>query len=316
MPGEWLSRALLLDPMAIPGDSACWADARDLGMARLPILLGWRRAGGALVTGTSEGIATRELWAESSTLAESTARWSGERWDAAFRTFWRQAKPPLRLALSERLPLPAEGWTLEAWSGAVWGSFAGPVEPPAVAVVGSEVSAEVLASVEVASGAGRAAAYVVETLDAERGRIRCALVAGALDPGPRRALPGEPELAERHGRAGHAADDPSLLDAVERVARRSGASATWSRRDWVRFEGTHGSIRVFPRDGGAWLQLAGADEGALAGLRYRHGLSLDSGGPPDPPPGAHLYLRDAASLTPGIEALIRQWLRGAVGQNT
>ena len=33
MPGEWLSRALLLDPMAIPGDSACWADARELGMA-------------------------------------------------------------------------------------------------------------------------------------------------------------------------------------------------------------------------------------------------------------------------------------------
>ena len=312
MPGEWLSRALLLDPTAIPGDSPCWADARDLGMARLPILLGWRRAGGALVTGTSEGMATRDLWAESTTLAASTARWSGERWDAAFRTFWKQAKPPLRHALSERLPLPEDGWTLEGWSAAVWGSFAGPVEPPAVAVVGSEVSEEVLTSVELASGAGRAAAFVVEPLDAERGRVRCALVAGALDPGPRRALPGETELAQRHGRNGAAADDPrTLLDAVERVARRSGATATWSRRDWVRFEGAHGTIRVFPHDAGAWLQLAGADEGALAGLRYRHGIALDSGGAPDPPPGAHIYLRDAASLTPSIEALIRQWLRGA-----
>lgn len=312
MPGEWLSRALLLDPSAIPGDSACWADARDLGMARQPILLGWRRAGGALVTGTSEGVATRELWAESSMLAESTARWSGERWDAAFRTFWRQAKPPLRHALSERLPLPAEGWTLEAWAGAVWGSFAGPAGPPAVAVVGSEVSADVLASVEGASGAGRAAAFVVEPLDAEGARIRCALVAGTLDTGPRRALPGEPELAEREGRARVPFEPPrTLLDAVERVARRSGATATWSRRDWVRFEGMNGAIRVFPHDGGAWLQLAGADEGALAGLRYRHGLALDSDGPPDPPPGTHLYLRDADSLTPSIEALIRQWLRGA-----
>jgi hypothetical protein len=312
VPGEWLSRALLLDPMAIPGDSACWADARELGMAKRPILLGWRRAGGALVTGTSEGMATRELWAESTTLAEYTARWSGERWDAAFRTFWRQAKPPLRHALSERLPLPPDGWTLEAWAAAVWGSFAGPVEPPAVAVVGSEVSEEVLASVTEASGAGRAAAFVVEPLDAERGRIRCALVAGDLDSGPRRALPGEPELAERHARARVAGSGPlALIDAVERVARRSGATATWSRRDWVRFEGSHGSIRVFPHEGGAWLQLAGADEGALAGLRFRHGLPLVLEGPPNPPPGAHLYLRDAASLTPPVEAMIRQWLRGA-----
>lgn len=311
MAGEWLSRALLLDPTAIPGDSACWADARELGMAKRPILLGWRRAGGALVTGTSEGVATRDLWAESATLAESTARWSGERWDAAFRTFWKQAKPPLRHALSERLPLPDDGWTLEAWAGAVWGSFAGPVEPPAVAVVGSEVSEEVLASVTVASGAGRAAAFVVQPLEGEGGRIRCALVAGDLDPGRRRALPGEPELAERHGRAAVARDDAfALIDAVERLARRSGATATWSRRDWVRFEGVHGSIRVFPHDGGAWLQLAGADEGALAGLRYRHGLPLEPVGP-NAPPGAHLYLRDAASLTPPIEAMIRQWLRGA-----
>ena len=312
MAGEWLSRALLLDPMAIPGDSACWADARELGMAKRPILLGWRRAGGALVTGTSEGVATRELWAESTTLAESTARWSGERWDAAFRTFWKQAKPPLRHALSERLPLPDDGWTLEAWAGAVWGSFSGPVEPPAVAVVGSEVSEEVLASVTVASGAGRAAAFVVEPLDAEGGRIRCALVAGDLDPGPRRALPGEPELTQRHARLETAGDDSfALIDAVERVARRSGATATWSRRDWVRFEGAQGSIRVFPHDGGAWLQLAGADEGALAGLRFRHGLPSEPEGPPNPPPGAHLYLRDARSLTPSVEALIRQWLRGA-----
>lgn len=311
MPGEWLPRALLLDPTAISGDSACWADARDLGMARLPILLGWRRAGGALVTGTCEGLATRELWTESTTLAESTARWSGERWDAAFRTFWKQAKAPLRHALSERLPLPDDSWTLEAWAAAVWGSFAGPVEPPAVAVVGSEVSEDVLASVVVASGGGRAAAFVVEPLDAERGRIRCALVAGALDAGPVRALPGEPELARRHARAEVVPGPTSLLDAVERVARRSGATATWSRRDWVRFEGAGGSIRVFPHEGGAWLQLAGADEGALAGLRFRHGLARDSGGPPDPPPGTHLYLRDAASLTPSIEALIRQWLRGA-----
>lgn len=309
MPGEWLSRALLLDPTAIPGDYACWADARELGLARLPILLGWRRAGGALVAGTAEGIATRELWVAATTLAESTAEWTGDRWDAAFRAFWTVTTPPLRDALAARLPLPEDAWSLESWSAAVWGTFAGPVEPPAVAVVGSSVSADVLESIALPGGAGRVAAFTVEPLDAAGARIRCALVAGHLDPGPARALPGDVELAARI--ANHARDPYELLGAVERLARRSGATATWSRREWVRYEGARGAIRVFPIEEGAWLQLAGADEGALAGLCFRHGLPLDRGGPPEAPPGAHLFLPDAAALTPSIEALIRQWLRGA-----
>ncbi|MGH7565636.1 MAG: hypothetical protein ACREK2_02280, partial [Gemmatimonadota bacterium] len=160
-------------------------------------------------------------------------------------------------------------------------------------------------------GVGRAAAFTVEPLDEAGGRIRCALVAGHLDPAPSRALPGEVELAARIATHADPRDPPDLLGAVERLARRSGATATWSRGEWVRFEGTRGAIRVFPDDGGAWLQLAGADEGALAGLRFRHGLPLDPAGAPGAPPGAHLFLRDTAALTPSIEALIRQWLRGA-----
>lgn len=311
MPGEWLSRALLLDPMAIPGDSACWGDARALGLAGLPILLGWRRTGGALVAGTSEGAVTIELLVATTKLAESTSLWTGDRWDAAFRAFWTDAAPPLRHALAERLPLPADGWSLESWSSAVWGTFAGPVDPPAVAVVGSTVSADVMESIGLRGSAGRAAAFTVEPLDAAGDRIRCALVAGHLDPAPPRALPGEVELAARTGNDGRGGPDPyELLGAMERLARRSGATATWSRRDWVRYEGAHGAIRVFPSEAGAWLQLAGADEGALAGLRFRHGLPLDRGGPPGAPPGAHLFLPDRAALTASIEALIRQWLRG------
>lgn len=311
MPGEWLSRALLLDPTAIPGDYACWADARELGLASLPILLGWRRSGGALVAGTSEGVATRDLWVATTTLAESTSEWTGDRWDEAFRAFWTVATPVLRDALAERLPLPAGAWSLESWSAAVWGTFAGPVEPPAVAVVGSSVSAEVLESIASPGGVGRVAAFTVEPLDEVGGRIRCALVAGHLDPAPPRTLPGEVELAARMANDPRGARDPyDLLGTVERLARRSGATATWCRREWVRYEGTRGAIRVFPSQEGAWLQLAGADEGALAGLRFRHGLPLDRGDPPGAPPGAHLFLRDAAALTPSIEALIRQWLRG------
>jgi hypothetical protein len=182
-----------------------------------------------------------------------------------------------------------------------------------VAVVGSSLSAEVLQSIDSRGSAGRAAAFTVEPLDGVAGRIRCALVAGHLDPAPARALPGEVELAVRMGTDARVASDPyELLGAVERLARGSGATATWSRRDWVRYEGAHGSIRVFPSDRGAWLQLTGADEGALTGLRFRHGLPLDLGDPSGGPPGAHLYLRDRAALTAPIEALIRQWLRGVV----
>ena len=61
MPGEWLPRALLLDPAAMPG-GACWADARALDLTEVPILLGWRRCGGLVVTGTAEGEASLELF--------------------------------------------------------------------------------------------------------------------------------------------------------------------------------------------------------------------------------------------------------------
>jgi hypothetical protein len=311
--GEWLSRALLLDPTAIPGDAACWADARELGLARLPILLGWRRGGGPLVAGASEGEATRELWIATASLADSTAEWTRDRWDGAFRAFWRLASPALRDALADRLPLPGEAWSLGAWSEAVWGTFASPVEPPAVAVVGRSVAPDVVESLAAPRGPGQRAAFTFELLDAERTRIRCTLVAGHLDPGSARTLPGEVARFARadNGSSGSGGDPVDLLDALERLARRSGATVTWSRGDWVRYEGAGGTIRVFPCRDGAWVQLAGADEGALAGLRFRHGLPLDPGGRTGAPPGAHLFLQGGAALSSAIEGLIRQWLRGS-----
>jgi hypothetical protein len=310
--GEWLSRALLLDPTAIPGDAACWADARELGLARLPILFGWRRGGGPLVAGTSEGEANRELWIAAASLADSTAEWTRDRWDGAFRAFWRVASPALRDALADRLPLPEEGWSLGAWSEAVWGTFASPVEPPAVAVVGRSVAPDVVESLAAPREPGRTAAFTFELLDAARTRIRCTLVAGHLDSGSTRELPGELAGFGRAENGSSGGRDPvDVLEALERLARGSGATATWSRGDWVRYEGAGGTIRVFPCGDGVWVQLAGADEGALAGLRFRHGLPLDPGGPTGAPPGAHLFLQEGAALNSAIEGLIRQWLRGS-----
>lgn len=313
MHGEWLPRALLLDPVAIPGGAACFADARKLGLTSLPILLGWRRAGGSLVVGAIGGSASPALLAATEAVAETTSAWTDARWAEAFRAFWKAADARLREALAERLPLPPGGeWTLESWSATVWGAYSGGVEPGAVAVLGTSIPDEVREGVRDLRRRVRAAAFTVEPLDESRGRIRCSLVAGELDPLPERTLPGDLDVGERGRRSGRPRVLEEVLPAVERVAAESGARPTWSRRDWVRFEGPRGVVRVFPRGEGVWLQLVGADEGARAGLWYRHGLAPDSGAdtPLDPPPGAHLFLRDAEALTPPVESLLRHWLRG------
>jgi hypothetical protein len=312
-PGEWLPRALLLDPVAIPGDAACFADARALGLTDVPILLGWRRAGGALVLGASDGAASLELLAATKVVVAATTEWTDARWDAAFRSFWSTADPELRNALAERLPLPRGSWTLASWSETVWGAYAGGVESAALAVLGAAVPEEVRQGVGAMGSLVRAAAFVFEPFDEARVRIRCTLVAGELDPIAERSLPGEMDGAAKRIRRG--LGRPRVLDevlpAIERVAMDSGARPTWSRRDWVRFEGPRGAVRVFPREQGVWLQLVGADEGARAGLWFRHGLpKADDDRSRDAPPGTHMFLRDADALTPAVEALLRHWLRG------
>lgn len=308
---EWLPRALLLDPSALPG-GACWADARVLDLAEVPILLGWRRGGGLVVTGAAEGEATLELFVAVRRFAKSATGWSEERCDAAFREFWSRAARPLREALEARLPLPPpEDWSLESWAVAVWGTFTGAVEPPAMVVVGTSVSDAVVDAVLSGVGPGRTAAFTVSPLDESRSRVRCSLVVGELDPSADRALPGvlEAPVAGDY-RPDRERGPAQLIGAIERIAGESGAVSRWFRKDWVRIEGSGGAIRVFPRGEGAWLQLAGIDEGTLAGLRYRHGIALDMPAQADAPPGAHLFLPNADAFTPQVEAVVRRWLRG------
>ena len=227
MHAEWLPRALLLDPVAIPGGAACFADARPLGLTRLPILLGWRRVGGSLVVGAIGGSASRELLAATEAVAAATAEWTDTHWDAAFRTFWKAADARLREALAERLPLPPRAeWTLESWSATVWGAYAGGVEPGAVAVLGTSIPEDVREGVRDLRRHVRAAAFRVESLDASGGRIRCSLVAGEIDPLPERILPGEGEAVDPGHRSGRARVLEELLPAVERVAAESGARPT------------------------------------------------------------------------------------------
>jgi len=305
VPGpEWLSRALLLDPTVPDPGATCWADARSLGIVRLPILLGWRRSGGPVVVGTSEGVADAGLLTATLGLAEKTAEWTPGRWGEAFHSFWSNADPSLRNALATRLPLPeAEPWSLVEWSEAVWGTYA-ESGSTAVALVARELEPDVLSSLEwLGRRTGWAAGFSAEPLDEGGGRIRCFRVAGSLDSDEPRPLPGEAGRSPGEG-------SPDPLDTVERLALDAGASASWSRREWVRFRGPGGTIRAFPRQDALWLQLVGADEGTLAGLRFRHGVPLDGPGSPDAPPGAHLALRQVSDVTDSVEAVIREWLQG------
>lgn len=60
------------------------------------------------------------------------------------------------------------------------------------------------------------------------------------------------------------------------------------------------------------LQLVGANEGALVGLRFRHGISLTSEPPPGAPVGVHHRVRDAAEVTGALVELLNEWLSGEV----
>lgn len=299
----WLARALLLDPAVPDPGAGCWGDARAMGLARLPILLGWRRTGGPFVAGTSEGTADPPLLAATLDLAESTADWTPARWDDAFRSFWANADRSLRDALAARLPL-TEPWSLVGWCEAVWGTYAGEGNS-AIALVAPTLASEVRSSLDwLGRRTDGAAGYAAEPLDPDGRRVRCSRVAGSLEAGALRPLPGELERSPVEGTA-----DP--FESVERVAYEAGATASWSRREWVRFRGPGGTVRVFPRRDAVWLQLVGADEGTLAGLRFRHGVPLERPGAGQGPPGAHLVLRDGAEVTAGVAAVLREWLRGS-----
>jgi len=302
---EWLPRALLLDPAALDPGAACWADARALGLARLPILFGWRRGGGALVAGTSQRVAGPEVLAATLALAEATSDWPAARWDEAFRSFWAGPGRQLRPALAERLPLPeVESWSLAAWSEATWGTYA-EGGAASVALVAPSFHAEAITALAwLGRRTGAAAGFTAERLDEGAGRVRCTLVVGSLGSTAARPLPGEIRESPQPG------SPADLLESVERLALEAGATVTWSRRDWVSFRGPAGSVRVFPRGDEVWIQLVGADEGTLAGLRFRHGVPLDRPGTDKAPPGAHLLLERDAVVSQNVGAVIREWLRG------
>lgn len=106
-----------------------------------------------------------------------------------------------------------------------------------------------------------------------------------------------------------------LLIVLERWCQRSGATVTWSGREWVRFEGPRHSLRVFPGPSFVDLQLVGADEGTLTGLKYRHGVLKRMDPPLDAPPEVHIRLKGGEDLSPGLSFLLASWLRGSGGGN-
>ncbi|CAN5328299.1 hypothetical protein BH18GEM1_BH18GEM1_09390 [soil metagenome] len=304
---------LLTHPDFLAEDVVFMADGRVLEESdpAWRTVLGWHRGGGPVLLGVTTGSAGSSLLVETLQLAEVSTDWPLARWDQALVSFWETADPALCQRVSRRWDLSGESaWTVEAWTKTVWG--ADPVGGrAAIALLAARVSPEVRRAVTWLAASGREiAAHEVRRMGTGSDPTYWAdLVAG----GWRR--PAEVEAAplaaglRRETYVRHTGSvTAGLLSKVETCCLAAGSQVAWSGEDWVRFDGTGHSLRVFPGAGWVDLQFVGADEGTLAGLRYRYGVPVTLGPPPDAPPEVHLRLASSADFSPAVELLLGAWL--------
>lgn len=307
---------LIERPDRIDDGALFWADERALPEDERNgrLILGWHRDGGALVVAVSPRTVTGEELVAALAAARTVTAWSPERWDRALIAFWRGVDLELRARAADRWDLPLAGaWRAGVLTEAAWGlpPAAGPTR---LGVLASEVPARVRRAVEwLAAERHEAAAWEIPAGVGPHPRSAL-LVAGGWSGSVARPLPAEEEgpLAVPEGDGGVPGAGPSgeILATLERLARELGGGAARRGDAWVRFEGDRGEIRAFPGPGGVDLQLVGANEGSLAGLRFRYGVSIPLKPPPDAPPGAHLRLSSVVELDDRMRSLLGAWLAG------
>lgn len=91
-----------------------------------------------------------------------------------------------------------------------------------------------------------------------------------------------------------------------------GGSVAHRGKEWIRITGPGGAVRLFPGPDRVDLQLVGANEGALVGLRFRYGIALTSEPPPGGPVGVHHRVRDVGEVSGALVELLKEWLSGEV----
>ncbi|HUP01646.1 MAG TPA: hypothetical protein VM737_09030 [Gemmatimonadota bacterium] len=311
-----LFQLLLRHPDFLEPDVIFMADGRVLAESdpAWRTVLGWRRSGGPILLGVTTGPAPDALLIEVLQLAEASAEWPIGRWNEALAAYWGSADARLVEAIKLGWRFDArESWSVEAWTRAAWG-----VEPiagrSAVGLLAAEMPPALLRAVDwLAAGGREIAAFEVRRMGAGKAPTYLSdRVAGSWGR-PVERPPVAPEVGlRRETYVRHTGSvTAGLLSAVEARCLAAGSKEAWSGEDWVRFDGPGRSLRVFP--GAAWvdLQFVGADEGTLAGLRYRYGVSTTLVPSTGAPPEVHLRLASTADFSPAVEVLLSAWLTEA-----
>ncbi len=305
---------LLTYPDALAEDVVFFADGRVLPESdpAWRALLGWHRQGGPVLLGMTTAQADAGLLVETLRLAEIVADWSIERWDQTVLEYWGSADHALLERVAERWELSRdEGWSLDRWTRAMWDE-----EPaPGRAIVGllaADVSEALCRAVEwLASGGREIAAFEASrVVSGESATYWTHPVAGAwYRPAPLTTDDGPDRRRETYVRRTGSVTG-GLLASIEARCLEAGSAVAWSGEDWVRFDGASRSLRVFPGEAWVDLQLVGADEGHLIGLRYRYGVPNRLKPPADAPPEVHVRLSAPEDFGAEIQVMLSDWLSG------
>lgn len=309
-----LLELLLTHPDFLDDDALLWADGRviDGTDPARRTLAGWHRRGGPIILAATTGPIAEADLVEGLHVAHLTSGWTTARWGEIVSAFWRDAPGTLLTRVVERWGLAGDRiGDPAAWGESAWATAPAP-GPAHVGVLGGTVGGRVRRAVTwLRDGGIEVAAFVARRIEGEAGPTYVAeRVAGGWHAAPRRPLPGE-EDARRQTYVRHTGGvSATLLSALEERCREAGGEVAWSGEEWVRFRGPSRSVRAFPGPGRVDVQLVGADEGTLTGLRFRYGVSLSSDPPEDAPPGVHLRVSGVADLTPNLETLLARWWSG------
>ncbi len=310
---------LLTHPDAVAEDVIFFADGRVLPESdpAWRTVLGWHRLGGPVLLGVTTAPAEPGLLVETLRLAEIASDLDVERWDEIVLEYWGSADDAIVQRVKDRWELPGEeGWTLGTWTRAMWDQ-----EPePGHAVIGvlaGEVPEALRRAIDwLATGKREIAAFEARRIVAgESPTYWTHPVAGAWY---RPAALTKPEGPDRRRetfvrRTGSVTG--GLLAAVEARCVDAGSAVAWSGEDWVRFDGARRSLRVFPGEAWVDLQLVGADEGNLIGLRYRYGVPARLKPPAGAPPEVHVRLSAAEDFGPEVQLMLSDWLSGRSSQS-
>lgn len=308
---------LLTHPDALTEDVLFFADGRVIleSDPAVRTLLGWHRQGGVVVLGFTTACAGSDLLIETLRLAGIVADWDLERWNQIVLDYWGAAEEGLVAQAAGRWELSREeGWSLASWTRAMWDED--PVTGhPIVGILAGEVPEPVRCAIDwLATGKREIAAFEAQRIvTGDSPTYWTTPVAGAwVRPAPLTEAGPDHRRETFVRRTGSVTG--ALLAAVEKRCVEAGSAVAWSGEDWVRFDGASRSLRVFP--GSSWvdLQLVGADEGALIGMRYRYALPNRLRPPEDAPPEVHVRLAAPADFGPEVQLLVSDWLSGRLSK--